>query len=195
MTESSCLALVLLRQKESANFVTICNLWSYWIIESDNLDEKNLITRWSVTWCNHSGVCCYKVIPDTHINTRMCLAEQCQRMKKMDQKLKRACMYIRFLQLVNWNGLFIVWHWDLVARKMLLFPTIFCALKVVNMVCLVFAGLIVTYSLMQLQDAGCWTDAATLAAAHLKGTDYSRSLSLSLSLSLSCLQGIFPFPC
>ena len=65
---------------------------------------------------------------------------------------------------------------------MLLFPTIFCALKVVNMVCLVFAGLIVTYSLMQLQDAGCWTDAATLAAAHLKGTDYSRSLSLSLSL-------------
>ncbi|XP_050271982.1 uncharacterized protein LOC126715429 isoform X4 [Quercus robur] len=28
----------------------------------------------------------------------------------------------------------------------------------------------------QLQDAGCWTDAATLAAAHLKGTDYSRVL-------------------
>ena len=74
---------------------------------------------------------------------------------------------------------------------MLLFPTIFCALKVVNMVCLVFAGLIVTYSLMQLQDAGCWTDAATLAAAHLKGTDYSRSLSLSLSLSLVS-KGFFP---
>ena len=34
---------------------------------------------------------------------------------------------------------------------------------------------------MQLQDAGCWTDAATLAAAHLKGTDYSRSLSVSPS--------------
>ena len=105
MTESSCLALVLLRQKESANFVNIYNLWSYWIIESDNLDEKKVITWWSVTWCNHSGVCCYKVIPDMHINTRMCLAEQCQRMKKMDQKLKRACMYIRFLQLVNWDGL------------------------------------------------------------------------------------------
>ncbi|OWM65934.1 hypothetical protein CDL15_Pgr015359 [Punica granatum] len=28
----------------------------------------------------------------------------------------------------------------------------------------------------QLQDAGCWTDAATLAATHLKGTDYSRVL-------------------
>nr|XP_023872170.1 WD repeat-containing protein 11 isoform X2 [Quercus suber] len=28
----------------------------------------------------------------------------------------------------------------------------------------------------QLQDAGCWTDAGTLAAAHLKGTDYSRVL-------------------
>lgn len=26
----------------------------------------------------------------------------------------------------------------------------------------------------QLQDAGCWTDAATLAATHLKGTDYAR---------------------
>ncbi|KAL4574582.1 hypothetical protein LXL04_021416 [Taraxacum kok-saghyz] len=26
----------------------------------------------------------------------------------------------------------------------------------------------------QLQDAGCWTDAATLAATHLKGSDYSR---------------------
>lgn len=28
----------------------------------------------------------------------------------------------------------------------------------------------------QLQDAGCWTDAATLAASHLKGSDYSRVL-------------------
>ncbi|KAK9706192.1 hypothetical protein RND81_07G110100 [Saponaria officinalis] len=28
----------------------------------------------------------------------------------------------------------------------------------------------------QLQDAGCWTDAATLAATHLKGSDYSRVL-------------------
>lgn len=27
---------------------------------------------------------------------------------------------------------------------------------------------------MQLQDAGCWTDAATLAATHLKGSDYAR---------------------
>lgn len=30
--------------------------------------------------------------------------------------------------------------------------------------------------LMQLQDAGCWTDAATLAARHLKGSDYGRFL-------------------
>lgn len=30
--------------------------------------------------------------------------------------------------------------------------------------------------LMQLQDAGCWTDAATLAASHLKGSDYARFL-------------------
>ncbi|XP_042424399.1 WD repeat-containing protein 11-like isoform X2 [Zingiber officinale] len=28
----------------------------------------------------------------------------------------------------------------------------------------------------QLQDAGCWTDAATLAATHLRGSDYSRVL-------------------
>ncbi|WOK98641.1 WD repeat-containing protein 11 isoform X2 [Canna indica] len=28
----------------------------------------------------------------------------------------------------------------------------------------------------QLQDAGCWTDAATLAATHLRGADYSRVL-------------------
>ncbi|XP_071737207.1 uncharacterized protein [Rutidosis leptorrhynchoides] len=28
----------------------------------------------------------------------------------------------------------------------------------------------------QLQDAGCWTDAATLAATHLRGTDYARVL-------------------
>ncbi|KAK4764333.1 hypothetical protein SAY87_013771 [Trapa incisa] len=28
----------------------------------------------------------------------------------------------------------------------------------------------------QMQDAGCWTDAATLAATHLKGSDYSRVL-------------------
>ena len=31
-------------------------------------------------------------------------------------------------------------------------------------------------TLLQLQDAGCWTDAATLAAAHLKGSDYARFL-------------------
>ncbi|KAL9249032.1 WD repeat-containing protein [Drosera capensis] len=30
----------------------------------------------------------------------------------------------------------------------------------------------------QLQDAGCWTDAATLAATHLKGSDYARALIL-----------------
>lgn len=29
-------------------------------------------------------------------------------------------------------------------------------------------------SLLQLQDAGCWTDAATLAATHLQGSDYAR---------------------
>ncbi|KAI4380638.1 hypothetical protein MLD38_006806 [Melastoma candidum] len=28
----------------------------------------------------------------------------------------------------------------------------------------------------QLQDAGCWTDAATLAATHLRGSDYARVL-------------------
>lgn len=28
--------------------------------------------------------------------------------------------------------------------------------------------------LTQLQDAGCWDDAATLAATHLKGADYAR---------------------
>lgn len=28
--------------------------------------------------------------------------------------------------------------------------------------------------LLQLQDAGCWADAATLAASHLKGSDYAR---------------------
>ena len=28
----------------------------------------------------------------------------------------------------------------------------------------------------QLQDAGCWADAATLAATHLKGSDYARVL-------------------
>ncbi|KAK6248375.1 hypothetical protein QUC31_019940 [Theobroma cacao] len=31
----------------------------------------------------------------------------------------------------------------------------------------------------QLQDAGCWTDAATLAATHLKGSDYARVLQRS----------------
>ncbi|KAF2310619.1 hypothetical protein GH714_015563 [Hevea brasiliensis] len=35
---------------------------------------------------------------------------------------------------------------------------------------------ILTHSLLQLQDAGCWTDAATLAATHLKGSDYARVL-------------------
>ncbi|GFY99724.1 transducin family protein [Actinidia rufa] len=30
----------------------------------------------------------------------------------------------------------------------------------------------------QLQDAGCWRDAATLAASHLKGSDYARALIL-----------------
>ncbi|KAJ0985684.1 hypothetical protein J5N97_004040 [Dioscorea zingiberensis] len=30
----------------------------------------------------------------------------------------------------------------------------------------------------QLQDAGCWTDAATLAATHLHGSDYARALIL-----------------
>ncbi|KAE8718935.1 hypothetical protein F3Y22_tig00109987pilonHSYRG00256 [Hibiscus syriacus] len=32
------------------------------------------------------------------------------------------------------------------------------------------------FNLMRLQDSGCWTDAATLAAAHLKGSDYARFL-------------------
>lgn len=27
---------------------------------------------------------------------------------------------------------------------------------------------------LQLQDAGCWTDSATLAATHLNGSDYAR---------------------
>ena len=30
------------------------------------------------------------------------------------------------------------------------------------------------FSSMQLQDAGCWTDSATLAATHLNGSDYAR---------------------
>ncbi|CAN1170126.1 WD repeat-containing protein 11 [Linum perenne] len=33
----------------------------------------------------------------------------------------------------------------------------------------------------QLQDAGCWTDAATLAATHLKGSDYARALILYIA--------------
>ncbi|KAF9662884.1 hypothetical protein SADUNF_Sadunf18G0100900 [Salix dunnii] len=32
------------------------------------------------------------------------------------------------------------------------------------------------HKLVQLQDAGCWTDAATLAATHLSGSDYARVL-------------------
>lgn len=38
----------------------------------------------------------------------------------------------------------------------------------------ILISLILMSSLMQLQDAGCWTDAATLAATHLKGSDYAR---------------------
>lgn len=34
------------------------------------------------------------------------------------------------------------------------------------------------FNRMQLQDAGYWTDAATLAAAHLKGSDYARFISV-----------------
>ncbi|KVI11653.1 hypothetical protein Ccrd_009932, partial [Cynara cardunculus var. scolymus] len=34
-----------------------------------------------------------------------------------------------------------------------------------------------THLLCALQDAGCWTDAATLAATHLRGTDYARFTS------------------
>jgi hypothetical protein len=30
------------------------------------------------------------------------------------------------------------------------------------------------FALFQLQDAGCWNDAATLAASHLHGSDYAR---------------------
>ncbi|VAI54979.1 unnamed protein product [Triticum turgidum subsp. durum] len=30
--------------------------------------------------------------------------------------------------------------------------------------------------MVQLQDAGCWIDAATLAATHLRGSDYARVL-------------------
>ncbi|KAG8069699.1 hypothetical protein GUJ93_ZPchr0006g43817 [Zizania palustris] len=30
--------------------------------------------------------------------------------------------------------------------------------------------------MLQLQDAGCWVDAATLAASHLHGSDYARVL-------------------
>lgn len=36
------------------------------------------------------------------------------------------------------------------------------------------ACLCVASSLLQLQDAGFWADAATLAATHLKGSDYAR---------------------
>nr|GFA66448.1 hypothetical protein [Tanacetum cinerariifolium] len=42
----------------------------------------------------------------------------------------------------------------------------------------------------QLQDAGCWTDAATLAATHLKGSDYARSAS-----PFNCLTALSSFHC
>lgn len=46
--------------------------------------------------------------------------------------------------------------------------------ELVKLLCVLIAG----STVMQLQDAGCWTDAATLAATHLKGSDYARSLIL-----------------
>lgn len=39
---------------------------------------------------------------------------------------------------------------------------------------IVFGWIAIMPLLLQLQDAGCWTDAATLAATHLKGSDYAR---------------------
>lgn len=38
--------------------------------------------------------------------------------------------------------------------------------------------------MLQLQDAGCWTDAATLAATHLRGADYSRCIEFSYSFGV-----------
>lgn len=37
---------------------------------------------------------------------------------------------------------------------------------------------------MQLQDSGRWTDAATLAATHLEGSDYARSFLLPVFVFL-----------
>ncbi|KAG8367427.1 hypothetical protein BUALT_Bualt16G0070700 [Buddleja alternifolia] len=48
-----------------------------------------------------------------------------------------------------------------------------CEIRVIT---LINACLHVASTLSQLQDAGCWTDAATLAATHLKGSDYARVL-------------------
>jgi len=46
--------------------------------------------------------------------------------------------------------------------------------------------------LMQLQDAGCWTDAATLAARHLKGSDYARFiLVLAIRLFVHIITSIW----
>lgn len=52
--------------------------------------------------------------------------------------------------------------------------------------CYINCCLRVALNLLQLQDAGYWTDAATLAATHLKGSDYARFCSI-LNLNLAFL--------
>ena len=49
----------------------------------------------------------------------------------------------RFLQLVTRDGLFIIWEWDLDYKDKAIVSDSFAHSKVVNMVCLIFAGLIV----------------------------------------------------
>lgn len=45
-------------------------------------------------------------------------------------------------------------------------------------------------SLLQLQDAGCWTDAATLAATHLQGSDYARCVYTVSEMSHSYMYSL-----
>lgn len=56
-------------------------------------------------------------------------------------------------------------------------PKLFQILKidrnVINMIWLIYLEKCIVIP-TQLQDAGCWSDAATLAATHLKGSDYAR---------------------
>lgn len=66
-----------------------------------------------------------------------------------------------------------------VQKEVVLSPMIHKHEKAVNRQgFVILTQLIVILFPMQLQDAGCWTDAATLAATHLKGSDYARFVSV-----------------